>query len=286
MGKSVLRRITMYYSVLIETSEGTGKNKKILPVIESDYSNLEKIKSNVLVPYFQGEKFLMDGYFLNKSQISRIKIVSSEKSIQSLVDLKEQESFFCHPCDPYQIINDPKLVDDITDEILNEVQQKLTNLKTSTKKNKKSTFDNKRVFIVHGHDDKVKLDVSNFLRKLGLEPVILHEQANQGKTIIEKIEDYTNVGYGIVLYTPCDKGGTAATDFENMKFRARQNVIFEHGYLIAKLGRNRVCALVDGDIELPSDIGGVLYVTYPSDWELKVGKELLNVGYNINLNNL
>lgn len=147
-------------------------------------------------------------------------------------------------------------------------------------------FDNKKVFIVHGHDDKIKLDVSNFLRKLGLEPVILHEKANKGKTIIEKIEDNTSVGYGIILYTPCDKGGTADTDLEKMKFRARQNVVFEHGYLIGKLGRNRVCALVNGDIERPSDIDGVLYVPYQNGWELTVGKELRSVGYDVDLNNL
>lgn len=78
----------------------------------------------------------------------------------------------------------------------------------STAENKDSVIDNKRVFIVHGHDDRIKWAVSNFLRKLGLEPVILHEQTNQGKTIIEKLESETDVGYGIVLYTPCDKGGT------------------------------------------------------------------------------
>ena len=129
----------------------------------------------------------------------------------------------------------------------------------------KSIINNKRVFIVHGHDDKLKLEVARFLEKLQLEPVILHEQANQGKTIIEKIEDETDVGYGIVLYTPCDRGGTKDTAFENMKFRARQNVIFEHGFLIAKLGRGRVCALLDGDVEQPSDINGVLYIPYQGD---------------------
>lgn len=285
----------MYYSVLIETSEGFGKNKKILPVIESDHTNLEKIKSDFLVPYFQGKDFFLDGYLLNTSKISRIKIVSYEKPIQSLVDLRDKERhirninsnvFNLIPCNSYQIMHDKELVQDITNEILQEVQQKLTNLKTSPKKGKKATFDNKRVFVVHGHDDKIKLDVSNFLRKLGLEPVILHEQANQGKTIIEKIEDNTNVGYGIILYTPCDKGGTADTDFEKMKFRARQNVVFEHGYLIGKLGRNRVCALVNGDIERPSDIDGILYVLYQNGWELTVGKELRSVGYDVDLNNL
>ncbi len=285
----------MYYSVLIETSDGSGKNKKILPVIESDHINLEKVKSDILIPYFRGNDFFLDGYLLNKSKISRIKIVSYEKPIQSLVDLRDQErhirnrnSNFLNliSSNRYQIMHDKELVHDITNEILKEVQQELANSKISPKKSKKATFDNKKVFIVHGHDDKIKFDVSNFLRKLGLEPVILHEQANKGKTIIEKIEDNTNVGYGIILYTPCDKGGTADTALEKMKFRARQNVVFEHGYLIGKLGRNRVCALAASDIERPSDIDGVLYVPYQNGWELTVGKELRSVGYDVDLNNL
>ena len=90
-----------------------------------------------------------------------------------------------------------------------------------------------KVFIVHGHDDALKNEVARFIEKLGLEAIILHEQANKGKTIIEKIEYYSDVSFGIVLYTPCDIGGETK---ENLQPRARQNVVFEHGYLIGKIG--------------------------------------------------
>ena len=276
----------MFYSVLIDSEV------VINSIILTDQTDKNIIKSDILVPYLQGEEFFVDGYCLNKSKISRIKIVVSEQSIQSLVDFKNEQRRIKNRMSTvvnlaaytkWHIMNDEKLVHDITVEILKEVQ---TELKNSKSTQKKSVINNKRVFIVHGHDDKIKLDVARFLEKLNLEPVILHEQANQGKTIIEKIESETDVGYGIVLYTPCDKGGTKDTDFENMKFRARQNVIFEHGFLIARLGRNRVCALLDGEVEQPSDINGILYVKYQGDWKLTVANELRSAGYDIDFNNL
>ena len=105
----------------------------------------------------------------------------------------------------------------------------------------------KKIFIVHGHDNEVKLEVARFIEKIGLEPIILHEQVNSGMTVIEKIEKYSDVEFGIVLYTPCDLGYVKGKKKEK-KARARQNVVFEHGYLIGKLGRNNVCALVKGAI--------------------------------------
>lgn len=86
-----------------------------------------------------------------------------------------------------------------------------------------------------------KIEVARFIEKLGFEAIILSEQANEGKTIIEKIEEYSDVDFGIVLYTPCDVG--SEKDTNDFKPRARQNVVFEHGYLIGKLGREKVHAL-------------------------------------------
>lgn len=141
------------------------------------------------------------------------------------------------------------------------------------------------VFIVHGHDELAKTKTARFVEKLGLKPIILHEQASSGKTIIEKIEEYSNVGFGIVLYTPCDLG-CKKDDEPHLAKRARQNVIFEHGYLIGRIGRSNVCALVKNDIEVPNDISGVVYVKMDDDdsWHLKVAKELRNSGYEIDMN--
>lgn len=150
---------------------------------------------------------------------------------------------------------------------------------------KEAPSSENKVFIVHGHDESAKLNTARFLEKLGLIPIILHEQASNSKTIIEKIEAYSNVGFAIILYTPCDIGGKTN---DELKARARQNVVFEHGYFIGKIGRENVCALVKGDIETPNDISGVVYI--PMDinegWQKKVAIELRSSGYNVDMNKL
>ena len=142
-------------------------------------------------------------------------------------------------------------------------------------------FNTEQVFIVHGHDDLAKLEMADFIESLGLTPIILHMQASSGRTIIEKIEHYSSVGFGIVLYTPCDVGSKAGA--LNGSYRARQNVIFEHGYLIGKLGRSRVAAVVKDTVETPNDISGVVYVPLDAQntWKEELKKEMRSIGYNI-----
>lgn len=147
-------------------------------------------------------------------------------------------------------------------------------------------MDNSKVFIVHGRDDLAKVDVARFVEKLGLEAIILHEQASSGKTIIEKIEEHTNVGFGIVLYTPCDVGGLKGET--DLKARARQNVVFEHGFLMGKIGRSNVCALVKSDVEKPNDISGVVYIGMDNagGWQAELMKEMKSSGLEIDANRL
>lgn len=143
----------------------------------------------------------------------------------------------------------------------------------------------RKVFIVHGRDNEAKQEVSRFVEKLGLEAIILHEQASAGMTIIEKIEHYSNdADFALVLYTACDHGRGVHESNIPPKNRARQNVVFEHGYLMAKLGRENVCSLVKGDIETPNDISGVVYVSLDpfGAWKNEVAKELTACGYAIN----
>lgn len=146
------------------------------------------------------------------------------------------------------------------------------------------TRNKRKVFIVHGRDNEAKQEVSRFVEKLGLEAIILHEQASSGMTIIEKIERYSNdADFALVLYTACDQARGVHESNIPHKNRARQNVVFEHGYLMAKLGRENVCSLVKGDIETPNDISGVVYVAldYSGAWKTEVAKELKACGYAI-----
>lgn len=141
-----------------------------------------------------------------------------------------------------------------------------------------------KVFIVHGHDDHLRMQVELFVSKVGLDPIILMNQANGGNTIIEKIEEYGDTDYAIVLYTPCDEGRKKGTTVLNG--RARQNVVFEHGYFIARLGRNKVSAMVKPGVEIQNDIQGVVYIPTDSNWETQLLKEFLKAGLKFNANAL
>jgi predicted nucleotide-binding protein len=143
------------------------------------------------------------------------------------------------------------------------------------------SINSSNVFIVHGHDDYMKVSVSNFVRKVGLNPVILHERPDGGRTIIEKFQDNSDVAYAIVLYSPDD-------EMKSGKMRARQNVMLEHGFFISKLGRNRVVGLVReaDNIEYPSDLQGILYKPFDANWELAVAKEMQHSGLDIDLNKI
>jgi predicted nucleotide-binding protein len=145
-------------------------------------------------------------------------------------------------------------------------------------------FDRNKIFVVHGQNNEAKLEVARFIEKIGFEPIILHEQASSSKTIIEKIEAYSDVGFGVVIYTPCDVGAKSSEPIE-LKGRARQNVVFEHGFLIGKLGRSNVCPLVKGNIETPNDISGIVYTAMDTaNWQLELAKELRAAGYTVDMN--
>lgn len=140
-----------------------------------------------------------------------------------------------------------------------------------------------RVFVVHGRDGEQREAVARFLQTIGLEPVILHEQANKGRTLITKFSEVAaDIGFAVVLMTPDDTGGLR--DDPQQKLRARQNVIFELGFFIGALGPARVAALIGQDVERPSDFDGVVYIPIEHDWRLPLCKELRAAGYDIDLN--
>ncbi|MGN6065381.1 TIR domain-containing protein [Brevundimonas diminuta] len=137
-----------------------------------------------------------------------------------------------------------------------------------------------KVFIVHGHSETAREIVARFIQQMGFEPVILHQQHNGGRTIIEKIEHHGDVGFAIVLLTPDDIGGVSKADLAP---RARQNVILELGYFIGRLGRDKVCALKAGELEVPSDYHGVVYQVLDAagGWKVPLARELQGAGYSV-----
>ncbi len=160
-------------------------------------------------------------------------------------------------------------------------------LETHSKVAAKKQIPGNKVFIVHGQDETAKQTTARFLEKLGLETIILHEQATGGRTLIEKLEHYSEVDFAVVLLTP-DDVGALKTESTNLKPRARQNVIMELGYFIAKLGRPHVCPLYVGSLDLPSDYLGVGYIPMDTHgaWKYKLGKELQAAGFQVDLNKI
>jgi predicted nucleotide-binding protein len=137
-----------------------------------------------------------------------------------------------------------------------------------------------KLFIIHGHDELLKMEVQLLLHRAGVNSMVLHELPDKGRTIIDKlIEEGSQSNYAIALLSPDDLLGDG-------KGRARQNVILEIGYFMGQLGKERVRLLVKGDLDIPSDLQGILYekVDDSGNWRMKVLKELIAVGIFVDLN--
>jgi predicted nucleotide-binding protein len=168
----------------------------------------------------------------------------------------------------------------LEEDIFNELQTK--------KAEAPGTLSNK-VFVVHGHDEVSKTSLEIFLKEIGLEPVVLHRQADEGQTIIEKFEKHSDVGYAFILLTPDECAYLSSQkdlpEAERLiEYRARPNVIFEFGYFVGKLGRKRVCCLHKGSVSLPSDVSGMIYKGYNSSIEeaaYSIMKDLKAAGYKL-----
>lgn len=145
----------------------------------------------------------------------------------------------------------------------------------------------KRVFVVHGHDTNARNEVELFVRSIGYEPIILCKRADMGDTIIEKIErEAKDVCYAIVIYTSCDLGKDK--EEVDLKPRARQNVVFEHGFMCAHLGRSHVCALLEEGVEQPGDLKGVIYkpLDAAGAWKNLIADEMKAVGLEVDKNKI
>jgi len=183
-----------------------------------------------------------------------------------------------------------EFIEDVKNKVnnLKQLVAKISLIKSEIKETTISISESNtnKVFIVHGHNNEVKVNVARTIEKLGLEAIILHEQPNTGKTIIEKFEQHSDVSFAVVLLTDDDLGRSKKG--EDLKTRARQNVILELGYFIGKLSRNRVCPLYMPDVELPSDLHGLLYIEIDQaeNWKFKLAKELREAGFNIDVNKI
>jgi predicted nucleotide-binding protein len=147
----------------------------------------------------------------------------------------------------------------------------------------------KKVFVVHGHDEVAKTNLEVFLHEIGLEPIVLHRQADEGLTVIEKFEKHADVGYAFILLTPDEVAYLAKEESledaaRRKEKRARPNVIFEFGYFVGRLGRSKVCCIYTGDVALPSDVNGLIYKRFEKSVEevaYGIMKDLKASGYDV-----
>jgi predicted nucleotide-binding protein len=214
------------------------------------------------------------------------KITNSDKIVLEIIDICEQLNSMQH--DELQ-----NIILALDEEYSEEKSKDKTLIKTDisipsagAKQSPNKEYFNK-VFVVHVHDEIVKNEIELFLISSGLEPIVLHRQPDQGKTIIEKFEKYSDVGFALVILTPDDcicNYNQEKKIYEPSGKRARQNVVFEWGFFVGKLGRERVCCLHKKSVELPSDIHGVLYKPFQDSIdEIKYDllQELKAAGYKI-----
>ena len=227
----------------------------------------------------------LKGICLQIDKLIALKVVRSSNEFQ--IWLKNTRRFLCN-CfgeNSIELREFNKLHFDLA--LVNvENWERVEDMESDTTKDTDSIKDEEfnKVFIVHGHDTNLKLEVARLLENQGIEAIILHEQVNAGMTIMEKIESYGNtVNAAIILFTPDDDG--KAKKEEVLKNRARQNVVFEAGYFAGLLGRNRTIFIVSDDsMELPGDLNGIIY--NKESWQFKVIKELKGIGFNVDANKL
>jgi predicted nucleotide-binding protein len=151
---------------------------------------------------------------------------------------------------------------------------------------KKVDAENRNVFVVHGRDHAIRDDVQRVLHSLSIPTIVLEKEGDAGQTVIEKFErEAARCEYALVICSPDDEGRlrpkTRKPTTDGLQARARQNVVLELGYFLARLGRRNVFMLHTGNIDQPSDLAGVIYQP-GSNWQQKLVRELREAGFNIN----
>lgn len=243
--------------LLIDSEKGPGHYINDLDV--------ETLFDNILLPFSQGKQFIFDGYMIAPDKVKRLKVVKTSSPAKLYIDQHYESMRRSNIADMATI---PKSIalnkgQDLTNDLLKEAGDRTAT--SATEDNKESSENqktNRKFFVVHGHDMASMHELCRVLKEdFNLEPVVLSEEPNVGlDTIISKFERLANTCSGVtVLLTPDDKIE------ESEKLRARQNVIFELGYFLGKFRspeQRRIMIFHKGNVEVPSDISGVVYYHY------------------------
>jgi len=257
--------------------------EKFVRLIDDGY-NLNRTKSS----YVNQSKFnvwmaeiiiLFDEIFPTLNEYTKLFNI-----IKNTTDKEEPKKIHVKDC--IQILS--RIQKEIEEETISNLKNvsdlKNASIKNSLLENPSSNECRNKIFIVHGHDEELKSNVARFVEKLGLEVVILHEMPDQNRSISQKLKDYSDVNFAIILLSPDDEG-RKINDIK-LNRRARQNVILELGYFYGKLNSSQLCVINKDVEELPSDYDGILFTSYDKDgaWRLKLAKEIKAAGFAVDLN--
>jgi predicted nucleotide-binding protein len=264
----------IYYHVVIKTVSDPSNEER-----EVNLSK-ERVYEQFVDPYETGEPLFINGKTMEFNNIQRIKAFSSKQQrsqAQFPPDIENYMSYYGYG------------LTDVTTQFFKraygcrKVNSQVTQMNPGIK--------SKKIFVVHGHGNEMLHYVARILFLLDLKPIILREQANQGKTIIEKFEEIADgASFAVVLASPDDLCYEKDQKPDTAMFRARQNVILELGFFIGKLGRSNVVTLIktDKNFEFPSDYGGIVHLLYDDhgNWRFDLVRELRAAGYDVNANKL
>jgi predicted nucleotide-binding protein len=276
----------MFYHVRI-----TQKSNKSHDETKTDISG-EQLVERFLLPYEQGDPIIINGKTIPMEDLERIRITRSEKESKYAIEqikAEDRNSSVLVIGGPSYEWEAADRADDVTDSFISgppgykRGATKAERIEGDLSKIEKSPL---KVFIVHGHDHALKNDLEVFLKEIGLEPIVLHRQPDEGLTAIEKFEHHADVGFAFILLTPDDvsfgiEQMKLPEDKRTLEYRARQNVIFEFGYFVGRMGRPRVCCIYREGVSLPSDLAGILYKKVTTSVEeigLSLIKELQQAG--------
>jgi predicted nucleotide-binding protein len=253
----------------IQKAEGLLANR---PISSSDHTAWENVTRDYLVKAF-GSK---------SPNVNTVLHASSDHSLSMGMGDVAFERYLAS-----QFTNQIKMLLSCMDVLETEIELSKIEEEGEQKMAVPKKEDLKKIFIVHGHNQGIKEAAARFIEKLGLEAIILHEKPNKGRTVIEKFSDYSDVHFAIVLLTADDIGKEKSSP-EDLKPRARQNVIFELGFFLGKLGRSRVCALYEQGVDVPSDYSGIIFIPWDKQdkWKTDIVRELLAVGFDVDANKI
>ncbi|MCI0622074.1 MAG: nucleotide-binding protein [Acidobacteria bacterium] len=262
-----------YHARIILKPERAKEAARI--AFEADMTR-EDLIAKVARPFVEGQQFFCGGVVIHAERVQEVKFNRTNQSSRELLPFirarRQSSSVVSFSPDEWDVIWEGE---DVTRTVLDDVKD--TRMDVAAKADTR----NDRIFVVHGHDDRAVDQTELLIRRFGLTPIILRDAPSEGRTVIEKFEAHCDVGCAIVLLTPDDIGGV---DAEHLSPRARQNVIWEWGHLVARLGRKNVICLYKTGVEMPSDLHGLVTIHVSDDVREKaaeIRRELEAAGYQI-----